>query len=92
MAISLIDVYEKHDIRDIERLIGMKIPQETIEGFEPDPNVRRRDQDEVKLKSEHKKAEVKRIRKAYVKPDKNKKEASYKKPVTTKKRKTTKRG
>ncbi|MBW6488452.1 DEAD/DEAH box helicase [Sulfurimonas sp.] len=92
MAISLIDVYEKHDIRDIERLIGMKIPQETIEGFEPDPNVRRRDQDEVKLKSEHKKAEVKRIRKAYVKPDKNKKETSYKKPVTTKKRKTTKRG
>jgi ATP-dependent RNA helicase RhlE len=92
MAISLIDVYEKHDIRDIERLIGMKIPQETIEGFEPDPNMRRKDQDEVKLKSEHKKAEVKRIRKAYVKPDKNKKEASYKKPVTTKKRKTTKRG
>jgi ATP-dependent RNA helicase RhlE len=92
MAISLIDIYEKYDIRDIEILIGMKIPQETVEGFEPDPTIRRKDQDEIKLKSEHKKAEVKRLRKPYVKPDKNKKEATYKKPVTTKKRKTTKRG
>lgn len=91
MAISLIDIYEKYDIKDIEKLIGMKISQETVEGFEPDPTIRRKDQDELKLKSEHKKAEVKRTRKAYVKPDKNKKDATYKKPVSTKKRKTTKR-
>ncbi len=91
MAISLIDIYEKHDIRDIERLIGMKIPQEVIAGFEPDPTIRRLDQDEIKLKSEHKKVEVKRDRKPHKKEQSSKKDATYKKPVTTKKRKTTKR-
>ncbi len=80
MAISLIDIYEKYDIKAIEKLIGMKIPQETVEGFEPDPTIRRKDQDEIKLKSEHKKAETKRAKKP------------YKKPVAAKKRKTTKRG
>jgi len=80
MAISLIDIYEKYDIKAIEKLIGMKIPKETVEGFEPDPTIRRKDQDEVKLKSEHKKVEQKRAKKP------------YKKPVAAKKRKTTKRG
>ncbi|MEA1983196.1 MAG: DEAD/DEAH box helicase, partial [Campylobacterota bacterium] len=36
-AISLIDIYEKYDIKDVEKLIGQKIPQETVDGFEPDP-------------------------------------------------------
>ncbi|TKI69399.1 DEAD/DEAH box helicase [Sulfurimonas crateris] len=95
MAISLIDIYEKYDIKAIEKLIGMKIPQETVEGFEPDPTIRRKDQDELNLKSEHKKAETKRAKKPYKKPQKvqkSEKGESYKKPVTTKKRKTTKRG
>jgi len=78
-AISLIDIYEKFDIREIEKVIGMKIPQETVEGFEPDPTIRRKDQDEIKLKNEHKKPEKKRPAKK-----------SFKK-TTTKKRKTTKR-
>jgi len=83
-AISLIDIYEKFDIKDIERVIGQKIPQDVVEGFEPDPNIRRKDVDEVKLKSEHKKVE--------------KKERSYNKNIprstksrNAKKRKTTKR-
>jgi len=62
-AISLLDIYEKYDMKDIERLIGQKIPQETVEGFEPDPTIRRKDQDELKLKSEHKKPEAKRVTK-----------------------------
>ncbi|WP_434581367.1 DEAD/DEAH box helicase [Sulfurimonas sp. NW15] len=61
-AISLIDIYEKYDIKDIEKLIGQKIPQEVVEGFEPDPTIRRKDVDEVKLKAEHKKPESKRVR------------------------------
>ncbi len=95
VAISLIDIYEKYDIKAIEKLIGMKIPQETVEGFAPDPTIRRKDQDEITLKSEHKKAETKRAKKPYKKPQKaqkSEKGESYKKPVTTKKRKTTKRG
>ncbi|MDD2653082.1 MAG: DEAD/DEAH box helicase [Sulfurimonas sp.] len=91
MAISLIDVYEKHDIRDIEKLIGMKIQKETIKGFEPDPTIRRLDKDEVKLKSEHKKPEAKRFKKAPAKPSKPKKELTSKKTPSAKKRKTTKR-
>ena len=79
-AITLLDIYEKYDIKEIERVIGMKLPKEQIKGFEPDPNIRRKDIDEVKLKSEHKKESIKRVKK------------SYKKPVSTKKRKTTKRG
>jgi len=53
-AISLIDIYEKYELKDIERLIGQKIPKDVVEGFEPDPNIRRKDIDEVRLKSEHK--------------------------------------
>ncbi|MCD6259029.1 MAG: DEAD/DEAH box helicase [Helicobacteraceae bacterium] len=79
-AISLLDIYEKYDIKDIERVIGMKIPKETVEGFEPDPTIRRKDVEETKLKSEHKKPQVK-------KPPKK----VFKSPTTSKKRKTTKR-
>jgi len=81
-AISLIDIYEKYDIKDIEKLIGQKIPQEVVEGFEPDPNIRRKDVDEVKLKAEHKKPENKRVRHY------NKNTTGM---VSKKKRKTTKR-
>ena len=80
-AITLIDIYEAYDIRDVERLIGEKIPKEIVEGFEPDPNIRRKDVDEVKLKAEHKKPSGKKERKFN----------SNKPRVSTKKRKTTKR-
>ncbi len=80
-AITLIDIYEAYDIRDVERLIGEKIPKEVVEGFEPDPNIRRKDVDEVKLKAEHKKPSGKKERKFN----------SNKPRVSTKKRKTTKR-
>jgi len=82
-AITLLDIYEKYDVREIERVIGMKIPQETVEGFEPDPTIRRKDQDELKLKSEHKKPTKKHVSKPARKP--------FVKPKSTKKRKTTKR-
>jgi ATP-dependent RNA helicase RhlE len=85
-AISLIDIYEKYDIKEIERLIGVKIPQESVEGFELDPTIRRKDIDEVKLKSEHKKQEKKRAAKKVVK-----KTTAKSLKVTKKKRKTTKR-
>jgi ATP-dependent RNA helicase RhlE len=90
-AISLLDIYEKFDVRAIEIVIGMKIPKETVEGFEPDPNVRRKDEDELKLKSEHKKPEVKHQRKAKSEPAKQAAKKPFTKPVTKKKRKTTKR-
>jgi len=85
-AISLVDIYEKHDIKEVERLIGIKIPQERVEGFEPDPTIRRKDEDEVKLKSEHKKAQTKRAAKKVVK-----KVTAKSLKVSKKKRKTTKR-
>lgn len=78
-AITLLDIYEKYDIKAIERVIGQKIEKDIVEGFEPDPNIRRKDIDEVKLKSEHK-TEIKRQHKRV-----------FKSP-NTKKRKTTKRG
>lgn len=37
-AISLVSADETTFLRDIEKLVGMKIPVEIIEGFEPDPN------------------------------------------------------
>jgi len=83
-AISLLDIYEKYDIKAIEKVIGMKIDKEIVEGFEPDPTIRRKDEDELKLKSEHKKPEVKRQRQ---KPAKK----VFVKKASTKKRKTTKR-
>ncbi len=37
-ALSLVSADETTYLRDIEKLVGMKIPVEIIEGFEPDPN------------------------------------------------------
>ncbi|MBT8266065.1 MAG: DEAD/DEAH box helicase [Bacteroidia bacterium] len=37
-AISLVSADETTYLRDIEKLVGFKIPMEIIEGFEPDPN------------------------------------------------------
>ena len=37
-ALSLVSPDETTFLRDIEKLVGMKIPSELIEGFEPDPN------------------------------------------------------
>ncbi len=85
-AISLIDIYEKYDIKEIEKLIGQKIPKETVEGFEPDPNIRRKDIEDIKLKSEHKKAEKK-----FVKKKEPKKVTAKSLKSSKKKRKTTKR-
>lgn len=89
-AISLIDIYEKFDIRDIEKLIGQKIPQEEVEGFEPDPNIRRKDVQEVKLKAEHKRSSGKKERQ-YNKNTSNVPVTKKQMKVTRKKRKTTKR-
>ncbi|SFV57163.1 ATP-dependent RNA helicase RhlE [hydrothermal vent metagenome] len=85
-AISLIDIYEKFDIKAIEKLIGQKIPKDVVEGFEPDPNIRRKDIDAVKLKAEHKKQEKKFIKKKATPKVTAKSLKSAKK-----KRKTTKR-
>ncbi|QOP46101.1 DEAD/DEAH box helicase [Sulfurimonas paralvinellae] len=85
-AISLIDIYEKFDIKEIEKLIGQKIPKDVVEGFEPDPNIRRKDIDEVKLKAEHKKEAKKFVKKQAPKAVTAKSLKSAKK-----KRKTTKR-
>ena len=89
-AISLIDIYEKYDMRDIEKLIGEKIPQEVVEGFEPDPTIRRKDVDEVKLKAEHKRSSAKRERQ-YNKNTSNVPVTKKQMKATKKKRKTTKR-
>lgn len=37
-AISLVSADETTFLRDIQKLIGMKLPVEVLEGFEPDPN------------------------------------------------------
>jgi ATP-dependent RNA helicase RhlE len=37
-AISLVSADETSYLRDIEKLVGLSIPSEIIEGFEPDPN------------------------------------------------------
>ncbi len=89
-AISLIDIYEKYDIRNIEKLIGEKIPQERVEGFEPDPSIRRKDIDEVKLKSEHKRSSEKRERQ-YNKNTSHVPTTKKQMKATKKRRKTTKR-
>lgn len=38
IAISLVSADEKAYLRDIEKLIGMRIPNDIITGFKPDPN------------------------------------------------------
>jgi len=89
-AISLIDIYEKYDIKDVERLIGQKIPQEVVEGFEPDPTIRRKDVDEVKLKAEHKRSSDKKERQ-YNKNTSGVPRGKKQLKAIKKKRKTTKR-
>lgn len=84
-AISLLDVYEKFDIKDIERVIGMKIPKESVVGFEPDPTLRRADADEVKLKNEHKKPEVTYHKRNMKSPSSNKRVEMAPKAETKKK-------
>ncbi|MFV8466483.1 DEAD/DEAH box helicase [Flavobacterium sp. LB1P62] len=37
-AISLVSPDETTFLRDIEKLVGLKLPKENIKGFEPDPN------------------------------------------------------
>ncbi len=37
-AVSLVSADETEFLRDIEKLVGLKIPVEIVEGFEPDPN------------------------------------------------------
>ena len=37
-AVSLVSADETTYLRDIEKLVGIKIPVEILEGFEPDPN------------------------------------------------------
>lgn len=37
-ALSLVSADETTFLRDIEKLVGLKIPVEILEGFEPDPN------------------------------------------------------
>ncbi len=37
-ALSLVSADETTYLRDIEKLVGMKIPVDIVEGFEPDPN------------------------------------------------------
>ena len=37
-AVSLVSAEETTYLRDIEKLVGLKIPVEIVEGFEPDPN------------------------------------------------------
>jgi ATP-dependent RNA helicase RhlE len=78
-----LDIYEKYEIKDIEKLIGLKIQKDVVEGFEPDPNIRRKDVEERKLKNEHKKEPKKRVRQY------NKNTSNFTK--SKKKRKTTKR-
>ena len=89
-AITLLDIYEKYDVRGIEKLIGEKIPQETVEGFEPDPTIRRKDVDELKLKAEHKNPHAKKER-SYSKNTSKVPPTRKQQRAATKKRKTTKR-
>jgi ATP-dependent RNA helicase RhlE len=90
-AISLIDIYEKYEMKAIEKLIAQKIPQDTVSGFEPDPTVRRKDVEEVKLKSEHKNPHAKKERSYSKNTTGMPKGRKQLKAATTKKRKTTKR-
>jgi ATP-dependent RNA helicase RhlE len=36
----LVCIDEKAYLRDIEKLVGIRIPSEEKEGFEPDPNIK----------------------------------------------------
>ena len=77
VAISLLDIYERFDIRKIEKIIEQKILQEELEDFPIDPTLKREDRAEVKLKSEYK--------------NQYQRKRPKKKTTKQKKRKTTKR-
>ena len=77
IAISLLDIYERYDIREVEKIIDQKIPQIELEGFEIDPTLKREDREKIKLKSEYQ--------------NQYQRKRPKKKPVKQKKRKTTKR-
>jgi ATP-dependent RNA helicase RhlE len=66
-AVSLVCVDELQYLKDIEKLIKRKIPQERVEGFEPDPTIR---PEPVKKKSNSRKTNRSRA------PQKDKKPAS----------------
>ncbi len=92
-AITLLDIYDKFEIKGVEKLIGMKIDKEIVDGFEPDPNIRRKDEEDIKLKSEHKRPEDKKRAKQKAGPKITAKllKTNKKLQKTSKKRKTTKR-
>ncbi len=77
IAISLLDIYERYDIREVEKIIDQKIPQIELEGFEIDPTLKREDREKIKLKSEYQ--------------NQYQRKRPKKKPLKQKKRKTTKR-
>ena len=58
-ALSLVSADETSYLKAIEKLVGIKIPAEVIEGFEPDPNASteplKRGQHQEKINPKHKK-------------------------------------
>lgn len=46
-AITLLSVDEKHHMKEIEKMIKMRLAREVIEGFEPDPKLVRQDDDTI---------------------------------------------
>ena len=40
IAVSLVCIDEREQLKDIERLLKRAIPQEIIEGYEPDPSIK----------------------------------------------------
>jgi len=66
-AVSLVCVDELQYLKDIEKLIKRKIPQERVEGFEPDPTIK---PEPVKKKGNSRKTNRSRV------PQKDKKPAS----------------
>jgi len=46
-AITLLGAEEKHHMKEIEKMIKMRLAREVIEGFEPDPKLIRKDDDSL---------------------------------------------
>jgi ATP-dependent RNA helicase RhlE len=80
-AITLLSIDDKEHMKRIEKVIQYKIERITLEGFEPDPKIRRTDEEHA-LKRMTDKTD-------YSKPRKKKRPSSN---ATTKHRKMTKRG
>ncbi|MBD3825080.1 MAG: DEAD/DEAH box helicase [Epsilonproteobacteria bacterium] len=73
IAISLLDVHERQDIKAIEKLIDMKLEQDIVAGFEPDPTIKRKEVETVKLKNEYSKAQKReKTKRSFVKAKKEK--------------------